>query len=640
MEDRAMTDVRLARSHRARLVAIWLTLMLAIGVAPARAAGATWLVNRPGDSADDGDLATRQGTLRFALTHAVSGDLVAIGDVHADTITVGSTLIVPPGVAVGGRRDQPDCGSYRTPRISIEDATFTISPMMRLGAGATLRNIAIAGGNTGVRIDGANVEVCGVGLGIKVDGDGQIISLPPPANHAVLIVDGDHALIRRNYLKGPVSVTTNGGDTRIGDTISGTSDMNDGVRAAAVTVLADSGGAAQRVTIRDPFPRALHGLAGNGVPGGDDDPTHANNWAMTPAIISAYTNDHFATAQVRGIASPHSLVDIYFDNQLDVKRQTPIVADAAGVFTFTGALPPMPPDVLVIAGSTLDDPAHPNRVGSSSVWSNAVQVTEPISTSSIQLAPATLSFTAVLTDPAPPAQHLAVTVPLGKPHLTWQTTVSTTDGLSWLSATPISAGGNGTITVTVDQSGLQPGAYHGTVTVFDPNDPADRAMATVTLVALSGEPALGATGGVVDLNGPPVGPAHPGDVLRFTVAMTNFGAVEVTNIGSANLLIPPGYAVVTGSGSVSGGSGFVATDEGFIGGVLAPGASAAYSLDVNVPITAQNGMAVFSVEVYANKVVSIPVVGRMRITSEPRPAPQPIVWVPLVVRCCSDRPAL
>ena len=626
-----MTDVRLARSHRARLVTIWLTLMLAIGVAPARAAGATWLVNRPGDSADDGDLATRQGTLRFALTHAAGGDFVAIGDVHADTITVGSTLIVPPGVAVGGRRDQPDCGSYHTPHISLEDATFTVSPMIRLGAGATLRNIAIAGGNTGVRIGGANVEICGAGLGIKVDGDGQIISLPPPANHAVLIVDGDHALIRRNYLKGPVSVTVNGSDTRIGDTISGVGDMNDGVRAAAITVLADSGGAAQRVTIRDPFPRALHGLVGGGVAGGDDDPTHANNWAMTPTIISAYTNDHFATVQVRGIASPRSLVDIYFDNQLDVKRQTPIVADATGMFTFTGALPPMPPDVLVIAGSTLDDPEHPNRVGSSSVWSNAAQVTEPITTSSIQLAPATLSFTAILTDSAPPAQYLAVTAPPGHPHLAWQTAISTTDGLNWLNATPTSAGGNGAITVTVDQSGLQPGAYYGAVTVFDPNDPADRATAAVTLVALSGEPALGATGGVVNLSGPPAGPAHPGDVLRFTVAMANFGAAEVTGIGSTNLLIPPGYTVVAGSGSVSGGSGFVATDAGFSGGALAPGASATYSLDVNVPITAQSGMAVFSVEVYADGVVAIPVVGRMRI-GPAAPAPQPQVWLPIVMR--------
>jgi uncharacterized repeat protein (TIGR01451 family) len=307
-----------------------------------------------------------------------------------------------------------------------------------------------------------------------------------------------------------------------------------------------------------------------------------------------------------------------------------VLADATGVFTFTGALPPTPPEVRVIAVSTLDDPAHPNRVGSSSEWSDTALVTAP-STTPIRLNPAALTFTAILTDAAPPAQFLAVTVPPAQPHLAWQTTVSTTGGPSWLSATPTSAGGNGTITVTVNQSGLQPGAYHGTVTVFDPADPADRATAAVTLVAPSGEPALGATGGVTDLSGPPAGPAHPGDVLRFTITMTNFGASGLNAINSTNLQIPQGYTVVSGSGAVSGGTGFVATDQGFSGGALASGTSATYTLDVTVPASAQSGMAVFSIEVNAADVVSIPVVGRMRIVKAAS-TPQPVAWLPIVVR--------
>src|SRR5262245_44067766 len=101
-----MTNVRLARVQRMRLVAIWLTLMLALGVAPARASSTIWLVDRPGDDATDGDLGTNRGTLRFTLAHAMSGDLVKIGDVGADKIFVSSTLIVPAGVAVGGSRGQ------------------------------------------------------------------------------------------------------------------------------------------------------------------------------------------------------------------------------------------------------------------------------------------------------------------------------------------------------------------------------------------------------------------------------------------------------------------------------------------------------------------------------------------------------
>jgi hypothetical protein len=196
---------------------------------------------------------------------------------------------------------------------------------------------------------------------------------------------------------------------------------------------------------------------------------------------------------------------------------------------------------------------------------------------------------------------------------------------------PASANGNGTITVTVDQSGLAPGFYQGAVSVFDPADPADRAIAAVTLVALSGEPLLGATGAVTDLSGPPAGPAHPGDVLRFTVTMTSLGAVSLNGINSTNLQIPQGYAVVQGSGTVSGGAGFLATDQGFSGGTLLPGASATYTLNVSVPANAPSGMAVFSVEVGAAAVVSIPVVGRMRI-AQAAPALRPVAWLPVVVR--------
>jgi len=291
-----------------------------------------------------------------------------------------------------------------------------------------------------------------------------------------------------------------------------------------VTVLADATGAAQRVTIRDPFPRGLHGLVGNGISGGDDVPTHANNWAQTPTIISAYTYDDFATVQVHGVANPLSLVDIYFDYQITVARQPPVMADATGAFSFSGALPGR--NVQVIAVSTLNDPAHPGRVGSSSEFSEARQV-------------------------AP-----------------------------------------------------QPS-----------------------------EPLLSALGSVTDLSGPPDGPAHPGDILRFNVTMTNVGAVDVTNINSTVLSVPPGLDVVPGSGAIHGdGAGFVATDTGFSGGVLAPGKSATYSLDAEVTAAAQTGMAVFSMYVNADGVVSIPAVGRMLISTKPGSELRPAVWLPVAMR--------
>jgi hypothetical protein len=623
-----------ARRHRLKSAALWLVLLLLIGAMPAaHAAGTTWTVDRPGDDGADGDLAAHKGSIRFALAHAASGDMVKFGDIGVDTIFLssqGGTLIVPPGVALGSPREQADCGSYNDPLVTIADPSLTlggaIDTMISLGAGATLRGVGILRGRISVRITGPNVEVCGAGLGRSVDGDG--VALPGPPWAAALIVDGDHAVVRRSYINGAVSVTTHGSDTRLGDTLQGNGDTNGGVRDAYVTVLADQGGAARRVTIRDPFPRALHGMPGNGAPGGDDVPNHANNWAMTPEIISAYTYDNFATAQIRGIASPNSLVDMFFDNQITVARQAPVLADATGMFSFTGALPPVPPPVLAFAASTLDDPAHPGRVGSSSEWSGAKLVTIPGATP-LALTPAALVFTAILTGSLPPEQYLAVTAPSDRPRLAWQTAVSTTGSLGWLGATPASGSGNGTIAVHVDPTGLQPGVYYGTVAVFDPTQPATRATAAITLLALSGEPLLSARGGAVDLSGAPGGPAHAGDILRISVTITNVGAVDVTNINSTPvpLRLSQGYAVVAGSGAMSGaGNGFVASDQGFSGGALAPGASATYSLDVTVLPNARGGV-VFSGEVnYAG--VAIPVNARMLIA--PAPAVHPVIWLPAV----------
>ncbi len=75
--------------------------------APAAAAGDTWYVTSASDSASDGDLATRSGSLRFVLAHATGGDFVSFArfDSAADKIFINSTLTVPDGVAVGRTRD-------------------------------------------------------------------------------------------------------------------------------------------------------------------------------------------------------------------------------------------------------------------------------------------------------------------------------------------------------------------------------------------------------------------------------------------------------------------------------------------------------------------------------------------------------
>lgn len=509
-----------------RLLGIGLMCVLLLGLsrAPAAAAGDTWYVIIASDSATDGDLATRSGSLRFALIHAASGDFVSFAhlDSVADKIFVNSTLKVPDGVAVGHTRDG-GCGSYKTPLTNLEAGT-TINPVVSLGSGATFRNIDIGGGDVSLKITGANADVCGVGLGIEYDRDGVLIMTLPPS-HAALAVDGPSASVFSSFFNGALVVSPRGSDSRIGDTVAGSGEGNVGGCGnggrCPITVLADATGAAQRVTLRDPFPRALVGLVGNGVAGGDDIPTHANNWAQTPTILTAHTYDNFLTVQVTGQANPFSQVDVFFDDQTTLTRQAPVTAAASGVFTFAGALPPHP--VQVFAVSTLKDPAHPTRVGSSSQLSGAVAV-----------------------------------------------------------------------------SASQPA-----------------------------EPQLSALGSITDLNGPAGGPAHRGDVLRFSAMMVNVGPVAITHINSTAMNVPSGLTIRPGSGAIQGqGSGFSVSDAGFSGGILAPGQSATYTLDLDVTPSAPAGQAVISIEVGGDGVVAIPVIGRMQVTANG----SSVIRLPLILR--------
>ncbi|MFN8486054.1 MAG: hypothetical protein U0350_00600 [Caldilineaceae bacterium] len=436
------------------------------------AAGNAWTVTSPGDDVTDGNLVLHTGSLRFALAHAVSGDVIGF-DIHAvDKLYPSTTLVVPPGVAVGRRRDQP-CGSYKTPLINIDGQSLSAHTVISLSTGSTLRNVDIGWGMVSLRVAGADVDVCGVGLGLEADGEGNVT--PLPASGIALAVDGDHAVIHQNYINGQVVVTGRGSDSRLGDALGGSGDTNDGVRDASVIVSTSAGGAAQRVMIRDPFPRLLQGMVGSGISGGDDIPTHANNWAQTPTILSAYTPDNFATVQVQGTANPFSVVDLYFDNQVTVARQPSVMADATGHFFFTGSLPG--PDVLIMAASILNESAHPNRLGSSSQFSGVAHVTTTQPPNLIQLTPATLTFTGVVSTPLPAAQTVHVTAPA----LTWQAVVSPITATNWLSITPATGHGDGVISVTIKANTLPPGAHQATITVHDAAQPSNQATSTVTL---------------------------------------------------------------------------------------------------------------------------------------------------------------
>ena len=451
----------------------------------APAVSTTWYVTTSSDNVNDGNLDTHRGSLRFALKNAQSDDVVRFSLNTENVIVVGSTLTVPEGVAVGYTRDE-GCGDANTPRANVKAISGIVNPVFSLSANSTLRNIDVGGGYNGIEIIGENVDVCGVGIGIQSSGETNVL----PPSRAGLIVDGANAVVHRNIIygnntyRGDIVVDVNGSDSRIGDTLYGSGDSNEGwcspLGLCTVKIITSSLSAAQRVTIRDAFPRFLAGMPGSGVSGGDDDPTHANNWAQTPTILIAETFDNFATIHVSGTANPLSVVDIYFDDDTAYTRQVPVTVTAAGTFDFWGTgHGPLAP-IQVVAASTLNDPAHLNRVGSSSQFSGRVLVTA-VNPDVLHLTPNALTFSALVGDPNPPDQPLSVIAPSITPMLAWQTSVTTTDGLNWLNVLPITGSGDGTISVTVDASGLMTGTYHGTVTVFDPAQSSDQATTDVTL---------------------------------------------------------------------------------------------------------------------------------------------------------------
>ena len=337
-----------------------------------RVASTTWHVTQ---KTDDGSV----GTLSYALSQAQSGDAVVFDITERMDVSV--ALVVPAGVSVGAARSQACVGSYHNAILNIY-LNAALNPAMSLGAGATLRNVnflhATPTGSVTLRVIGDDVDVCGVGMGIGYGGDGDTLTQPPGV--AAIIVDGANANIHRNDINGAVIVTENGSGTHIGDAVGGaggSGQANTGYCGnqgkCAVSILKSSTKAARNVTVRDALPRTLSGIVGAGTLGGDDVVTHTNHWAGTPVVVSALSADNFASVIVKGTASPHSLIDIFLDDGvLSLARQAPVTADATGAFTFTGALPGS--NIFVIAISTLNDPAHIGRVGSTSQWSGAVKV--------------------------------------------------------------------------------------------------------------------------------------------------------------------------------------------------------------------------------------------------------------------------
>ncbi len=107
----------------------------------------------------------------------------------------------------------------------------------------------------------------------------------------------------------------------------------------------------------------------------------------------------------------------------------------------------------------------------------------------VSVSPSSLTFSALPGGANPPAQNLMVSVAGGGSFpASWTAAVSTTSGGSWLSISPTSGTGSGTIAVSVNIGALAAGSYSGQVTVTVSGSAPTVVPVTLNVIALSVSP--------------------------------------------------------------------------------------------------------------------------------------------------------
>ena len=250
-------------------------------------------------------------------------------------------------------------------------------------------------------------------------------------------------------------------------------------------------------------------LSTNGVYGGSD--TGTNNQPQIPTINSARVG---RTLTLSGRANPNSIVEVFLGDQSSaihgtsqpVQGRTYLAstnADANGNFSLSNS---SLPDSLVItatgstlvATSTLNDPAYPQRKGSTSQFSLPFTPTLlPVLAVATNLNP-DLKFTTTPGSPTPLTQSLQLAAYNGNINTTstvsyrviaggdgTNPTSSSSSG-GWLSLYPtnsgITSGSSQSVTLTISAANLTTdGIYAAQVTFSDAADPTDQVVLNVAL---------------------------------------------------------------------------------------------------------------------------------------------------------------
>jgi hypothetical protein len=142
----------------------------------------------------------------------------------------------------------------------------------------------------------------------------------------------------------------------------------------------------------------------------------------------------------------------------------------------------------------------------------------------VAASPSSLTFTGAAGGPAPSAQNISVTA-------AGSTSWTATSNRSWLTVGTTSGSGSGTVSASVDPSGLAVGIHTGSIT-FSPTSNGDTSTVNVTLTVSA--PALQASPSNLSFNGVAGGSFS---ARTISVSMNNGTAVNWNATASANWLV-------------------------------------------------------------------------------------------------------
>lgn len=278
----------------------------------------------------------------------------------------------------------------------------------------------------------------------------------------------------------------------------------------------------------------LHYPTAPGVNGGSD--TGPNNQAAEP-VIAAASIDHTNNANtltLTGTANPNSKVELFLQDTNSAVAQgktylTTLTADVSGNFSYSGTiLSGVTIGTQLVATSTLNDAAFPQRVGSTSQFSAIATVAGvPILT----VSPNSFNFSGLpKSNPSPNTGTINLAAQYADAPYSY--TVSYAGATGWLAVNPptsgtVTNGSNVSVPFTITSTTLDTGVYTATVTFANTANVNDTANKTVTIV-LTLAPAQVLTVSPTSLNFTATQGGSASPVTQTVTVSSNFQTINYT----------------------------------------------------------------------------------------------------------------